>query len=75
MSTESIMGRLRELWRAGDWKEFNRLYSLGKWWISKEDQQKIEIAMEMQKVRHMPEKEQELIRMTLEAMPGSKIVR
>lgn len=74
----SIVNELRELWRKGEWKEFNRIYSLGKWMIPKEEQEKIDAALIqkgwLKNVSKLTGEQQSLIDYAMEIMPGSKIV-
>lgn len=42
---QSLKDRLKVLWEEQKWAEFDRLYQMGKWMLPKEDQEKIQIAL------------------------------
>lgn len=76
-NTQSIKEKLRDLWKENNWAEFDRLFNLGKWMLPKEDQEKIQAAVDKRKgiIRSLPPGEQlDLVKYALEVMPGSKIV-
>lgn len=74
----NITETLRQYWKEGNWKEFNRLYSLGKWMIPEEEKKKIDAALIKKgflKEKYVPGTQSSLLDEAMKIMPGSKIVQ
>jgi hypothetical protein len=77
MEDNAITTRLRELWKEKNWKDFHRVYALGKWMMPKEDQIKIDTALRAKgwlKEQQNTSGQQLSMKDLLKAFPGSKII-